>query len=168
MCLRNSMRIQVKPEYRGEVGLKTIAVDVSQKLLNLQVEAEQESQYVNEELGEWAEDMEVHEVRRKEGSGSKDLLIATQRPGPEVEQESEAQRKKPKWYLSLGSSLGGGGCVLLSLSIDSQVSDDSSGATSPLGLVGSPAMQYLDSESVDPFVKGTENRSGKELPDGGV
>lgn len=31
------MRIQVKPEYRGEVGLKTIAVDVLQKLLNLQV-----------------------------------------------------------------------------------------------------------------------------------
>ncbi|PIO12673.1 hypothetical protein AB205_0079700, partial [Aquarana catesbeiana] len=173
MRLRNPMRIQVKPEYCGEVGLKTIAVDVLQKLLNLQVsdifalqdfvvsgqydvsfhtedtcqaayenwvkadlggnlltkkmdvsllfdpglktmtvhcynpflepelvEAEQESQYVDEEVGEWAEDMEV---RRKEGSGSKDLLIATQRLGPEVEQGSEAQRKKPKWDLSLGS-----------------------------------------------------------------
>ncbi|PIO26235.1 hypothetical protein AB205_0141370, partial [Aquarana catesbeiana] len=159
----------VKPEYRGEVGLKRITVDVLQKLLNLQVsdifalqdfvvsgqydvsfhtedtcqaayenwvkadlggnlltkkmdasllfdpglktmtvhcynpflgpelvEAEQESQYVDEELGEWAEDMEVLEVRRKEGSGSKDLLIATRRQGPEVAQESEARRKKPR------------------------------------------------------------------------
>ncbi|PIO10924.1 hypothetical protein AB205_0142570 [Aquarana catesbeiana] len=168
MRLRNSMRIQVKPEYLGEVGLKTIAVDVLQKLLNLQVEAEQESQYIDEELGEWAEDMEVLKVRRKEGSGSKDLLMASQRPGPEVEQESEAWRKKPKWDLSLGLSPGGGGCVLPSLSMDSQVSDGSSGATSQLGLVGSPAMQYLESESVDPLVKGTGNISGKQLPDGGV
>lgn len=46
-----------------------------------QVEAEQESQYVAEELGEWAEDMEVLEVRRKEGSGSKCLLTATKDQG---------------------------------------------------------------------------------------
>lgn len=103
--------------------------------------------------------------RRREGSGSNDLLTANQRPGPEVEQGSEARRKKPKWDLSLGLSPGGGRCVLPSM--DSQVSDTSSGATSPLGSVGSPAMPHLESESVDSLVKGTWNKSEKELPDGG-
>ncbi|PIO30212.1 hypothetical protein AB205_0088430 [Aquarana catesbeiana] len=75
------------------MGKSGMNINLTEGDNEMQVEAEQESQYVDEELGEWAEDMEV---RRKEGSGSKDLLIATQRQGPEVEQESEARRKKPK------------------------------------------------------------------------
>lgn len=72
----------------------------------------------------------------------------------EIRQGAGTQRKKTKWDLSLGLSPEGGRCELPNLSIELEVSESSSAAISSMNSVGSPAVPYLESVSVESFIRG--------------